>query len=487
MKRGFKALAVLAALVAASAGPQAFAFCVSAQETPAIFQCADRAWFAPPPAGSGAVTGAFWGIGFGNRNLNTGQGSDGTAFASKAFNGNDSGTFEVNILDAAASFPGIGFPAGSVCLGSNNWANAGVDGCCDNPRDSAQAFADDNTLNPLFDVAALNGGYPGVPSTDWVQDAPLGVLLTESNGHFYAVASVSNMARTGPNDIRAGFYSLADVTNGQLNTITGAHNIVGWQRIPGDKDPNDPLTHFVRVGDADPNTPAREATLGWISAGVYSDGSSLPSTNPTVIAIGLSGMGVNDHSISRYVIEEQAIVDPNNPLGSLNPNGWSAHTPASGPTPDGMGGFTAQVTVPPDTCLRLHTYFGVAPQTSTHSLGNCRQGICGDLGFEVVSPPSCLGGALASDGVPGNASAVRGKGGVDVSFETAHELSVSNFKIYALTQASGRIEVASLNCTECTTGNGALYKARIPMGQLKGARDLEIVASTGASAKVTIK
>lgn len=484
MKRGFKALAVLAALVAASAGPQAFAFCDSTRETPAIFQCADRAWFAPPPAGSGAVTGAFWGIGFGNKNLNNGFGSDGTSFSAKAFNGNDSGTFAVNLLEASAF---MAAPPGSLCLGSNNWANSGVDGCCDNPRDPLLAFTDDDTLNPLFDVNASRTGYPGVPSTAWVQDAPLGVLLTEGSGHFFALAAVQNMLRTGPTDIRAGYYSLADITTGQLNTITGLNNIVPWQRIPGDRDAGDPMTHFVRVGDADPNTPAREATLGWRGVVIYSDNSSVPSSNSVVNAIGLTGMGVNDHNVVRHVIEQQAIVDPNDPLGSLLPNGWSTLTPASGPTPDGLGGFTAEVVVPADTCLRLHTYLGVAPQTSSHSLGNCRQGICGDLGYEVVSPPSCLGGALASDGVPGNASAVRGKGGVDVSFQTAHELSVTDFKIYALTQSSGKVEVASLSCKQCTTGLGADYTARIPMGQLKGARDLEIVSSTGASAKVTIK
>jgi hypothetical protein len=199
-------------------------------------------------------------------------------------------------------------------------------------------------------------------------------------------------------------------------------------------------------------------------------------------------MGVSEAGpLARYVIESQAIVNPADPIGSLNPAGWAALTPSTGPTPDGSGGFTAQAEVPPDTCVRLHTYFGAAPQTTTYGLTTCRQGICGDVGYDVVSGPACVGGSLAADGVVKNAKAIRDKGGVDVSFETTSELSVRTYTIYALTSTSGSVEVASLNCLECTTGAGGKYSTRIAMGQLKGAREIEIVSSTGSRAKVAIK
>jgi hypothetical protein len=485
MKRGFKALAVLAALVAASAGPQLFAFCDSNNELPAIFQCAERAWFEAPPAGSGAVSGVFWGIGFGNNTINDGLDSRGYGISGKStFNGNDSGIFAVDLLDAGALIAGA--PANSVCLGSNNWANAGVDGCADHPRDAAQPFTDDNYLNPEFDVYANRTGYPGVASTAWMQDAPMAVLMTESSGHFFALAAATNMIRTGLDDFRGGFFDFGQISNGTLNPITGRNNNVPWQRIPGDRDGSDPSTQFVRSAAIDANN-NRVLDLGWNGAVVHSDQSVKPSSNTVVNAIGLSGVGVLDHgNLVRYVVESQAIVNPADPIGSLNPLGWSALSLAQ--VPDGSGGFTAQTVVAPDTCLRLHTYFGAVPQSSgPYSSSLCRQGVCGDLGYEVVSGPACVGGALAADGVIRNARAVRGKGGVDVEFDSQSELSVRSYKIYALTQASGSVEVADLSCTECTTGGGGNYKARIPMGQLKGARELEIVSSTGSRVKVSIK
>lgn len=485
MKRGFKALAVLAALVAVSAGPQIFAFCDSSRETPAIFGIAERTWFEPAPAGAGAVSGVFWGVGFGNNTVNTGLDSRGVGMTgASTFNGNDSGIWVLNFIDASTVLPQA--PPGALGLGANNWANAGVDGCSDNPRDAAQPASDDNLLNPIHDVYAAISGYPGLPSTEWVQDAPMGVLLTESSGHWFALAAVQNMERSDPTDIRQGFYNLGDVTNGNQNPITGQNNIVPWQRVPGDRDPGDATTNFVRAASTTPGD--RVVDLGWKGAVVHSDGSVRPSTNAAVNAIGLTGMGVADHgSLVRYVIESQAIVNPSDPIGSLNPAGWSPLAPAVGPDPDGMGGFTAQAVVPPDTCLRLHTYFGAAPQTTTHTVANCRRGLCGDIGYEVVSGPACVGGALAADGVIKNAKAVRDKGGVDVSFDTTSELSVRDYKVFALTGASGSVEVASLSCLECTTGGGAKYATRIAMGQLKGARELEIVSSTGSRVKVSVK
>jgi hypothetical protein len=261
--------------------------------------------------------------------------------------------------------------------------------------------------------------------------------------------------------------------------MTAANNVILWQQVPGNTEP------LVRAVDANSNP--RETDLGWRGVTVYSDQSTRPSTNAVANGIGLTGMGTADQALLRYVIEQNGIDDPNDPVGGLDPNGWSALTPSSGPAADANNNVTAHAQVPLDTCLRLRTYFGAAPQTASHSGTTCRQGICGDLGYGVVSAPSCIGGALAADGVPRNAKAVRGKGGVDLTFETSTELQVRDFTVYALTPSSGRQVVATLSCKACTNGEGAQYSARIPMGQLKGARELEIEASTGASAKVSIK
>jgi hypothetical protein len=494
MKRGFKALAVLAAVVAAIAGPQAFAFCDSTKETPAIFQCAERAWFEAPPAGSGAVSGVFWGIGFGNNTVNNGLDTRGVGMSSKiVMNGNDSGLFAVDFLDAASL---LGAPTGSICLGSNNWANAGVDGCADNPRDVTQLYADDNILNPEYDVYYARTGYPGTPSTAWIQDAPMGILVTEGNGHHFAVAAVASMARSGVNDVSPGFFNFADVSNGTANPILGTNSNVPWQRVPGDVDPLDSSTYFVRtiLPDLVSNW---VVDLGWNGAVVQSDASVKPSTNAVVTAIGLPGMGVADHgSLVRYVVEVQGIdpnvagFDPDDPAATLNPNGWTVGTLNSGPAEGPPGDFTAQITVSPNTCIRLVTLFGMAPATSVHKAATCRQGICGDLGYDLESPPACIGGAgpLAADGTPRNVKAVRGKGAVNLSFDTASELTVKSFKVFAMTKKSGLVELVGIPCQECVTGSGGKYKVRIPNAKLKGARELEIRAvGPGSATRVNVK
>src|SRR5437867_8778514 len=169
----------------------------------AIFQCADLAYFNPPPVPVGFdpnnhptnVTTAFWQIGFGNNEpgkcLNTatqlactttcptsactttgsgctcstgllnkicgtnalpdadsfcsgnsGSGTGGTGNqGANDFNGNDSGIFAIDLKDARVSTGQPSLPAGSLCLSSNNWANVGLDGCAANVRAAALPVA----------------------------------------------------------------------------------------------------------------------------------------------------------------------------------------------------------------------------------------------------------------------------------------------------------------------------------------------------------
>jgi hypothetical protein len=224
------------------------------------------------------------------------------------------------------------------------------------------------------------------------------VLVRESTGHWFAFAAVQSMKRSGEKDMHPGYYDLGRVSNGHPNSVTGLKSTIPWQRVPGDVDPADPSTAFVRASAQDAKG-RRALDLGWRAAIVHSDESVRPSTNPVIRALGLKGVGVAEAGeLARYVIESQAIVDAANPVGSLDPAGWKLLAPESGPTADGKGGFTAKATVPDGTCLRLHTYLGTAPRTTSHSLAACRQGICGDIGYEVVSTPVCVGGSRAADG-----------------------------------------------------------------------------------------
>jgi hypothetical protein len=480
MKRGFKALAVLAAVAIASAGSATFAVCVDPIGGFAVFQCADRAYFAPAPAGAGTISGAFWQLGFGNNTLNNNTGTTGTGNgAGGLFNGNDSGTFVPELIDARTAIGNNTPPVGALCLRNNNWANNGVDGCADNPRDAALAFTDDNLLNPEFDVnGVLSYSYdPNTsPSTMWVQDAPMGALLRESTGHYFAVAIVATDPRTGPGDVRPGSYNFRYVTNGQTNPFTSENNIVPWQRVPGDP------TLVTQTAFQDPNNKLasnRVLDLSWTAAVVHSDNSSRPSTNAAVPS---GGMGTNQAeagNLVRYVVEIQAISDPNHPY-NLNPAGWSALTTVYPPA------STAQVSIAPDNCIRLHTYFGAEPQTTVQTVANCRQGQCGDLGLDVASPAACIGGPLVSES-PIGLIVSRERGSVKASWKTSAELTIERFDVFAVTK-NGPEKIASVPCKSCTGGVGNDYSVALELKKLSGARQIEVVAvGPGSSARAAIK
>jgi len=378
----------LAALAVVAAGwtGETFAICNEFGGF-AIFQCAERAWFAPPPAGSGAVSGVWWQIGFGNEILNTGLGSNGTGNSdATTFNGNDSGGFTPDLVDARASLGGDArVPQGALCLRNNNFGNSGVDGCCDNFRDPnlPGGTGDDGYLNPEFNVYYWQDLHYLVPSNDWVVDYPMGALLRETSDNFFAVAAVATSPRTGPSDFGRGDFNFKQVSNGGANPITGRNDIIPWQRIPGQPDPGDPNTILVQnIAFLDVTTMILD--LGWSPAVLHSDLSSRPSTNSTISNPG-GGVGTADMGpLVRYVVEAQAIVNPADPYGSLDPNGWSAaatHYP-----PDA----NAQVIVARDTCVRLRTHFGKAPEAVSTTTANCRLGRCGDLGYDVIGGLTCM-------------------------------------------------------------------------------------------------
>jgi subtilisin family serine protease len=382
----------------------------------AVFQCADLAYFDPPPdfdpgkyfldpndpaAGLMNVTAVFWQLGFGNNALNTGLGSTGTGnSALNTFNGNDSGLAAVDLAEARTATGDALIPPGAFCLRNNNWGNAGIDGCCDNDRGTTLPINNDDVLNPYYDVYYARNGYPGRYSLAWQQDYPMAVLLRESSGRYFAFAAVAAAGRgnTGdgqngscaatpggnpaPCDFRAGFYPFGAVTNGLTNPASpGKNNVVPWQETP------QPL--FTSESAVDPNDPAspRLVNVQWPAVTIYSDQSVRPSAHPEMGGAGgdpnqfAPGVGVSDVAsrfpLVRHVLEVAPGSDPDftTPSGSIETTSTSL----------------AGVQVPPEGCVRLRTLFGKKPQTATTSTATCRLGRCGDIGYEVVSGRICLG------------------------------------------------------------------------------------------------
>jgi hypothetical protein len=489
MKRGFRALAVLAAVTVMSAGSPAMANC--AGELYAVFQCADRAYFNPAPTGSGVVSSAFWQVGFGNGTLNTGVGTAGTGIGGGLFNGNDNGVFTPELIDAQVAIGSSTPPAGSLCFRNNNWANSGIDGCCDNPRGGVMTGTeDDNILNPLYNVySARNLTDPStgnlykpedVPSNDWVMDGPMMALLRESTGSYFAVAAVSTSPRAGVGDITAGFYSFHEVSNGLTNPITSASNVVPWQLVPGRKACS-LCPGLVRdISDANMPGSPHILTLGWDSVIVYSDNASRPSTNPTVPSGGMGTTAAEAGGLVRYVVEKQTNVNASNP-GALDPNGWVTDATYTNPT------NSAFVTVDPNSCVRLHTYFGASNVPVTQNNANCRVGKCGDLGYDVVSPVSCVTGALASE-APIELKAIRQQGGVfTITWRASAELTTTSYRIDAVTK-KGAVTLGTVPATETGTGTSAAYKFTAVATQLKGARTIEVIAMpSGSRQRVQIR
>ncbi len=485
MKRGFKAWAVLAAVAAASAGPAAFANCLNLGGFDQK-QCEVGAYFDGPPVGSGTVSAVYWQLGYGNGVSSTALGTTGTGMGGGVFNGNDNGTHSPDLLNARIAIGDANVPATALCLGGlNNLGNAGNDGCVDNPRDPNYPFSDDDILNPKYNVFAVRslGAMPAAVSPDygWEQDSPIAVLLRESNNLYFAFAAVATAERPPLPLTHPGVYRWSDVNNGGTNAHDAASNVIDWQLIPGAKVPGDANTGLIREFFPPTGTTGtdRDALLVWTDIQVRSDNSVRSSTHPTVAP---NGMGTSDARgpFVRYVLENQAPANPNNPVGSLDPNGWTAM--ATFFPPDSA----AVVTIPADRCIRMHTYFGLEPLTMVQTTDNCRLGLCGDLGYDVTSPASCLAGALISES-PTNVKAQREKTGSVTITWSALELSTTSYDINGVSKR-GATKLGSVPAKGSGSGTTESYKFTVSAAGLRGTRTIEIVAQpSGAKQRVPIK
>jgi len=437
----------------------------------AVFQCGYIGWFAPPPPVAGTVHAVWWQLHYGNGTLTNGLGGggalEGTGMSSPStFNGNDSGYFDPVLTQAALVLPQYEpyVPAGALCSNyENSWSQPGVDGCVDNPRTTAD---DDDILNPYFDATygtSYCNAYYSAYTLDRQIDYPMAILLTESNGSYFALAAVANIPRGATPDERCrstseGFFDLASVVDGDPNPVFPArNNIIPWQPIPSpgvrmitSTDPSDPLSDRLVVLDWSPGVR------------LVSDQSSRPSTR--VLSNPGNGVGVLDQgALVRYVVESAALVWPGLPV---DPNTlvWSPVLTTSD--------TSAVVTVPADSAIRLRIVLGVAPATSSWTIASCRTGQCGDMGFEMTGPLELIPGVLASEEVVDlEVDCARGR--CAVTFRTTSELSVAEISLLAVSHRGERL-LRSIQPQQGTTGAGASYAVEIGMSDLKGAKAIAV-------------
>jgi hypothetical protein len=248
--------------VTASLGLAGAAFANCQGEGPYEFRQCGITWFDPPPAGSGAVSTFWWSVGYGNANgfqSATNAAQDGSGFLPTplpgVFCGNDSGTLntvDLGLIDASQ----FGGPPGSLCFGAiSNWGSPGIDGCGDINRNAAGGGAavgvSDNYLN-IYWVPAYG---PGVLYYASQVDAPMGVVMKESNGLNFALAFYATRSRgKDPADFSPGDYNVGALINGGPST-TGP-NVIQWQPVP------QPVISAVLANPADPNS-LRNLTLTW--------------------------------------------------------------------------------------------------------------------------------------------------------------------------------------------------------------------------------
>ncbi|MBI3447624.1 MAG: hypothetical protein HY049_01695 [Acidobacteria bacterium] len=446
MNKRFQAILLGVVVALAMGGSGAYANCLEFGGF-AIFQCADLAFFAPPPvpvtfdpnAVPTNISAVFWQVGFGNQGLNTGLGSAGTGnSALNTFNGNDQGIFPVDIKDAQAATQNPLIPFGATCLSSNNWANSGIDGCADNDRTTSLSNDNDDILNPDYNVYYAKAGSPGYYSYDWHQDYPMAALLkTIPDAKYFAIAAVGTLDRgnshTGdgpcaltpgtnpsPCDFRPGSYSFKGVINGQPNpVVSGANNVIPWQQVPRPK---------ASCVAGCSGTGTRTINFVWDPVFIQNDrrhigtthpamgGGACVGANPPCIALGpdatrAGGVGIIDlmtkanaannwAGLVRYTLESAAVGASNlDPNGSVLTNtlvfaAVTGQTDIPQPALNANGDAGSQVTragvsSPPDTCYRVHVLFGKKPETgtgvSTCSTANARLGKCGDKGYEAFS------------------------------------------------------------------------------------------------------
>lgn len=495
MKKGFKLTAVMAGLLLLTAGSSGlFAVCQEDTVFP-MFQCGFVGWFAPPPADAGNINAIWWQIGYGNNLLNNGiigaAGVDGTGAVGTTFPGNDSGiaspttttTGPFGLKSAQAVLGGLypgQIPAGALCADyENSWGGFGVDGCADNRR-TTSGYDNDNVLNPYWGTLGPCPYQPGEGdcspyfSTYYQVDYPIAILARTSSNKYFALAFVaSNSRNQEPRDGSEGVFNVGAIVNGDPSPIPGkGNNIIPWQAVP--------KPHVTNVTPTSPGVP-RNVSLQWDNVRIIHDGSSRPTGARATAPVAAGGVGVLDHldeagGLCRFQLQTAA-VPGGNPSPDPSTLTW-VNVPGA-PACGGTGPVTANLTVNPDTAIRVRTVLGKLARTASTAVANARLGASGDLGFEATdctannclnsAPITVIGGGLVGqtiiDGV-----AVKEQGGVRVTFRTTAEASVSGIDVLG----KGDVVIRSVACKQCTTGVGDSYDVLLENKDLKGAKSLKL-------------
>jgi len=525
MRGSLKILAIVVAVGLVGVSGELLANCNEAS-TPAnypIRQCVTAAgtpsWFAAPPVGSGPVSATWWILGFGNRpvvdpsagaNVEPTGGSGFITGAISATNhgtwiGNDSGNLTAGVatgapdggLDLIPSAPG---GPGTLCFSFGaSWGLPFVDGCADlNRTYSALGGAgqvSDNYLNIYW------SGQPGVdfytPYT--LVDSPMGVLLTEgSNKNFAAAFFQSTTRNASPDDIFDRGWDMGAIDNGLPNPSGGNDNIIPWQAIP---DPN--VSAVIDPGDQ-----SRMLSLSWSHIKLVHDASNRLNPGATLDAAANNrhvlgtpapaGVGVMEQpELCSYLVEMKPIVgldcDANAPWVSA---GAGAAVPCSTGLAAGAP-LSTNVDVAPNTCVRLTTRLGRTPtvafrttagQAATNRVQNrldAEAGNFGDVGYQVSGTVRKIGEAFLS-AKPVLRKATIAQKNLVVEFETLGEFEAQSFDIVAKDRKGNTTVIATVECSQCSSGIGAQYRVDVPVSTLRGASSVYVVMQPAGTASESI-
>lgn len=523
MMNGRKAMAALAVLAAfAVVGPALYANCQDQGGPYEVRQCANSTWFAPPPAGSGPISGAWWAVGYGNRTVTgtaTQANPNGDGFTAQigtngVHHGVDSGSLPVydpalaslDLVDAT-TIGGIGAPAGSLCFSSRaNWGTPGIDSCIDVNRTATAVGGtgsqSDNYVNRYWDAAPTPPGYPNeyYVYLSHQLDPPIGVLLVEGTGKHFAAAFFATVEKRFPRDadLDPGQYHMGRIQNG-LPSSTGP-NVVPWQPIPRGN------VSAVLSVPTDPAS-ARNIVFDWTATPItlISDNSDRPCllndnatpcpifTDPDGAGPKVVGVGVNNYgTLIRHEVEraDLDVTDPQNPVCLAN---W---TTVAGSLVDYPATMSNANGVAANSCVRLKTTFGKVPEAAyiaspinatnrDINRNNSQAGKLGDIGYFVVSDEVKVGGPLVSANA--NLRAVsKERNSLRVVFDVDTELNVTGFDVVGIDNKGGRQVLGTVACKQCTTGLSASYDELVSGVKLQGARKVQVVMQPSGTQSNTL-
>ena len=520
MRGSLKILAIVVAVGLVGVSGELLANCNEAS-TPANYpvrQCITAAgtpsWFAAPPVGSGPVSATWWTLGFGNRpvvdpsagaNAEPTGGSGFITGAVSATNhgtwiGNDSGNLTVGAatgapdggLDLIPSVPG---GPGSLCFSFGaSWGLPFVDGCTDLNRTygslGGAGQVSDGYLNVYW------SGVPGAYTQYSLVDSPMGVLLTEGSNKNFAAAFFSATSRAGSDtDIFDRGFDMGAIDNGNPNPSGGNDNVIPWQAIP---EPN------VSVA-VDPNDESRIVSLSWSHIRLVHDGSSRLNPGATTEGTGRhvlgtpapAGVGVLEQpELASYLVETKGIVGADCDAGApwVSAGAGALVVPATA-LPAGSP-LSTNVDVAPNSCVRLTTRLGRVPTQSMRTTGtastnrtenrlDAQAGNFGDVGYQVSGTVRKIGEAFLS-AKPVLRKATIAQKNLVVEFETLGEFEAQSFDIVAKDRKGNTTVIATVECSQCSSGIGAQYRVDVPVSTLRGASSVYVVMQPAGTASESI-